>query len=315
MGSTFRMFRFFVLFSSGAFAEQCLVCKSTTVNMNQGIAATYPTFGTDGESCFEPISDGNEVGSKLSYMKKTCTGGCYSLIYSIKSGHPNKDSTVSENVVEYYVERGCKRNSPLYPTQLNNQTQYNEWAQIKLNEKNFGIKGELTAYVTEKSVDSTGEGLSKLNWPKSSASTKPDAKGATFSYLSCFEETRIERFDKKKEFSKPGKKVRCGLHENRCFSIITHVKKNSDNYIQYAYRGCVNANSTLLNPTTDKPNYMKRSTPKFDQNGQSYNPMNVTHIIDFCNTAECNNRVQSYTVGSAELLGSSLLTVLLLLLN
>ena len=55
-------------------------------NHGKGIAATVnPTFGTDGQSCFEPVAtSANKVSDALSHMVKNCDGGCYSLIYSIQ---------------------------------------------------------------------------------------------------------------------------------------------------------------------------------------------------------------------------------------
>jgi len=320
MGSIFEMFRFILLFSSGTFAEQCLVCKSTTVNMDQGTTPTIqPTFGVDGKSCFEPISGENKLGTTIGDMKKDCVGGCYSLIYSIQSAHSNLQVQPSSKVVEYYVERGCKKDSPLFPTVLTESTNYDEWTSITLNEKNFGIKGTLSAYVSTKAVPSGVEANlgTKLNWPKTSQGTyasPPLVGGSSTSYLSCYEEKRIQRFSSKTTFTTPGKKVRCGLHENRCFSSITHIKKNSDNYFQYAHRGCVNANSTMLNPI-NKPYYIKGWTPQFVQAGVTYNRMNATHIVEFCDSDGCNNKVQAYTVASAQWLGSSILALLVLLLN
>ena len=46
----------------------------------------------------------------------------------------------------------------MYPTLLDNDTTYNNWTKTTLNEKNFGIKADLAAYVSTKSIPSSGIG-------------------------------------------------------------------------------------------------------------------------------------------------------------
>ena len=57
----------------------------------------------------------------------------------------------SNKVVEYYVERGCKRDSPIFADVGLSKT-FDDWTAINLNEKNFGIKGSLEAKIVTKST-------------------------------------------------------------------------------------------------------------------------------------------------------------------
>ena len=87
------IFKFVVLLSSSALAEQCLQCSSIMSEKDQTKSATLnpsEDFGSAGLNCFQPINESNLLPTELSSMKKECpssdgaNGGCYSLAYSIK---------------------------------------------------------------------------------------------------------------------------------------------------------------------------------------------------------------------------------------
>jgi len=305
------MFKFSLLLVGSTLAESCLQCSSIKSSEDQTKVPTAPlSFGAKGENCFNPYDTDGSFDQKLAGMVKSCTGGgnlgCYSLAYAVKRKHTRPENTF-DNIVDYYIERGCQNDMPKYfPT----ATSKDIWGDVTLNELNFGIKSSLTAKMTSRTaITSTSTENTKLNFPTAENGGVISPGGQSFDYLTCFKENRMETFKTKTLFRSPTKKVRCGLHENRCFSSVAHVRKNSDTYIQFAYRGCTNQNATLLNPA-EKPYYVKSKlqTP--------YQDLNVTHIIEFCKTGDCNNKVQAYTTGSTTILHSSLLlTLLMLLLN
>merc|ERR1711935_691200 len=267
-------------------------------------------LGTRGDNCFNPYDTDGKLGTNLDGIVKTCTGGgnlgCYSLAYAVKRKHTRPENTFN-NIVDYYIERGCQNDMPKYfPVAQSKDT----WSEVTLNELNFGIKSSLSAKVTTRQASQTTDTQNdKLNFPTAANGGVISPSGQSFDYLTCYKENRMETFKTKTLFRSPTKKVRCGLHENRCFSSVAHVRKNSDTYIQFAYRGCTNQNATLLNPA-EKPYYVKSKLQP------PYQDLNVTHIIEFCKTGDCNNKVQASPTGSTPILHSSLLlTLLMLLLN
>ena len=139
------------------------------------------------------------------------------------------------------------------------------WTDITLNEENYGIRGEITANISSRAATGAYQlELNLLNWPTATSyQGKPnggDVKpGQSVAYLTCWKENRLDKSATKfTTFKAPNKKVRCGLHENRCFSSVAHVKENSNSYIQYAYRGCINSNSTLLESQYEEPYYVQQ---------------------------------------------------------
>jgi len=263
-------------------------------------------FGTAGKNCFVPIAGNNTLPEGLSNMKKECSGGtnggCYSLAYSIKRAKPYGSSF--ENVVDHYIERGCQSDLPKW---LQTKVIAETWTDKTLNEGNYGIKGSITAKMSSRPASLTGGELKKLNWPTTGNNNV--TAGQPVDYLTCYKENRMDTSETKQNFKAPTKKVTCGLHENRCFSSVAHVKKNSNTYIQYAYRGCLNANSTILAGQQEKPYYVRHKLPA------PYADLNATHTIHICKTNECNTFTQPAT-GSEKIITSSIfLTLLMLLLN
>ena len=132
------------------------------------------------------------------------------------------------------------------------------WTDQQLNEQNYGIHGTVTAKISSRPASQTGENLKKLNWPTASNGGAVQV-GQSVTYLTCWKENRLDKSTTKfTTFKAPTKKVTCGLHENRCFSSTAHVKENSNSYIQYAYRGCLNANATILEGQDGKPYYVRQ---------------------------------------------------------
>ena len=132
------------------------------------------------------------------------------------------------------------------------------WTEQTLNEGNYGIHGTIKAKVSSRSASQTGADLKKLNWPTAGTGGAV-TPGQPVDYLTCFKENRLDKSTTKfTSFKEPTKRVTCGLHENRCFSSVAHVKQNSDSYIQYAYRGCINANATILAGQDKKPYYSRQ---------------------------------------------------------
>ena len=110
--------------------------------------------------------------------------------------------------------------------------------------------------MTSQAATGSSQELKSLNWPTGQSAVTP---GQTVDYLTCYRENRLEKSTTKfTNFEAPTKRVTCGLHENRCFSSVAHVKENSNSYIQYAYRGCVNANSTILEAQDGEPYYVRQ---------------------------------------------------------
>jgi len=303
-----NMFKFVVLLSSSALAETCLQCSSIMSDKDQTKDATIvPSvdFGDAGLNCFQPIGESG-LPTALETMKKQCSGtngGCYSIAYSIKRAKPVGSSF--DRVVDHYIERGCQSDLPKW---LREKVSKETWTDQPLNEGNYGIHGTITAKVSSRPATQTGAELKKLNWPTTDngGAVTP---GQPVTYLTCYKENRMDMSKTKQTFRPPTKKVTCGLHENRCFSSVAHVKKNSDTYIQYAHRGCLNANSTILGGQQEKPYYTRHKLPA------PYADLNVTHTIHICKTAECNRFTQPAT-GSEKIFTSSIfLTLLMLLLN
>ena len=138
------------------------------------------------------------------------------------------------------------------------------WTDITLNEENYGIRGEITAKISSRAATHVYQTeLNMLNWPRATYQGKPNGgdviPGQSVDYLTCFKENRLDKSTTKfTEFKAPTQKVTCGLHENRCFSSVAHVKENSNSYIQYSYRGCINSNSTLLESQDGEPYYVQQ---------------------------------------------------------
>ena len=106
--------------------------------------------------------------------------------------------------------------------------------------------------MTSQAATGSTQELKNLNWPNGQTVQTVD-------YLTCYKENRLDKSTTKfTTFKAPTKRVTCGLHENRCFSSVAHVKENSNSYIQYAYRGCINANSTILAGQEQKPYYVRQ---------------------------------------------------------
>ena len=132
------------------------------------------------------------------------------------------------------------------------------WTDQQLTEGNYGIHGTVTAKISSRPASQTGEILKKLNLPTAGNGGAVQV-GQSVTYLTCWKENRLDKSTTKfTTFKTPNKKVTCGLHENRCFSSVAHVKENSNSYIQYAYRGCINANSTILAGQEQKPYYVRQ---------------------------------------------------------
>ena len=97
----------------------------------------------------------------VSFYKFEISSSCkqqkifYGFHSYFSAGHSNKDVTPSSKVVEYYVERGCKRDSPIFAAEGLSKT-YSDWSSITLTDKNYGIKGSLSAQITTRD---TGIGL------------------------------------------------------------------------------------------------------------------------------------------------------------
>ena len=57
------------------------------------------------------------------------------------------------------------------------------------------------------------------------------------------------------DFKEPEEKERCEFGENMCYSHIAHAELEDEKFVQYAIRGCISKNITLV---ADEPLYVQR---------------------------------------------------------